>query len=133
VGFVFFVELIVPFLIFAPRRVRFFATRAIVVLQVLILLTGNYAFFNLLTISFCLFLMDDAFFRRILPKTGSQRVAAVTTYEKPPAWSRAVCAAFAALALFVGGFQVARTFGVRWSVEASPHSRSSTATDCLRS
>ena len=51
VGFVFFVELIVPFLIFAPRRVRFFAARAIVVLQVLILLTGNYSFFNVLTIS----------------------------------------------------------------------------------
>jgi predicted DCC family thiol-disulfide oxidoreductase YuxK len=116
VGFVFFVEIVVPFLIFAPRRVRFFAARAILVLQVLILLTGNYAFFNLLTIAFCLFLMDDAFFRRILSKTATRRSSATTTYEKSRAWSRAVCGAFAALALFVGGFQVARTFGVRWSV-----------------
>jgi len=115
VGFVFFVELAVPFLIFAPRRVRFFAAGAMVVLQVLILLTGNYAFFNLLTIGFCLFLMDDAFFRRVLPKMVS-RLAASTAHERSRAWSRAVCGAFAALALFIGGFQVARPFGVRWAV-----------------
>ena len=115
VGFVFFVELIVPFLIFAPRRVRFFAARAIVVLQLLILLTGNYAFFNVLTIGFCLFLADDAFWRRVLPKVIGA-VASATTHESSRPWARAVCGAFAALALFVGGFQVVRTFGVRWSV-----------------
>jgi len=115
VGFVFFVELIVPFLIFAPRRVRFFAARAIVGLQVLILLTGNYAFFNVLTIAFCLFLVDDAFWRRILPKVIGG-MASATTHESSRSWTRAVCAAFASVALFVGGFQVVRTFGVRWSV-----------------
>jgi len=116
VGFVFFVELIVPFLIFAPRRVRFFAARAIVVLQVLILLTGNYAFFNVLTIAFCLFLVDDAFWRRVLPKVVIGAVASATTRESSRAWTRGVCGAFASLALFVGGFQVVRTFGVRCSV-----------------
>ena len=116
VGFVFFVELIVPFLIFAPRRVRFFAARAIVVLQILILLTGNYAFFNVLTIGFCLFLVDDAFWRRVLPKLVIGAVASATTHKRSRAWARAACGAFAGLALFVGGFQVARTFGVRWSV-----------------
>ena len=116
VGFVFFVELMVPFLIFAPRRVRFFAARAIVVLQILILLTGNYAFFNVLTIGFCLFLADDAFWRRVLPKLVIGAVASATTHERSRAWARAACGAFAGLALFVGGFQVARTFGVRWSV-----------------
>jgi predicted DCC family thiol-disulfide oxidoreductase YuxK len=114
VGFVFFVELIVPFLIFAPRRVRLFAAGAMVALQVLILLTGNYAFFNLLTIGFCLFLMDDAFFGRVLPKAMIRRLVP-TTVEKSRVWSRAVCKAFAALALFVGAFQVARPFGVRWT------------------
>jgi hypothetical protein len=111
VGFVFFVEVLVPFLIFAPRRVRWFAARAIIILQILILLTGNYAFFNVLTIAFCLFLVDDAFFRRVLPKMMS-----ATIEERSRPWFRAVCGAFASLALFVGGFQVARPFGVRWSV-----------------
>jgi predicted DCC family thiol-disulfide oxidoreductase YuxK len=111
VGVVFFVELLVPFLIFTPRRVRLFAARAIIVLQILILLTGNYAFFNVLTIAFCLFLVDDAFLRRVLPKMMS---AGIDERSRP--WSRAVCGAFASLALFVGGFQVARPFGVRWSL-----------------
>ncbi len=113
VGFVFFVELVVPFLIFAPRRVRFFAARAILVLQILILLTGNYAFFNLLTIAFCLFLVNDAFLRRVLPKVVSR---AATIDQASRTWARAVCGAFASLAVFVGGFQVARTFGIRWPV-----------------
>jgi hypothetical protein len=116
VGFVFFVELLVPFLIFAPRRVRLFAARAIIVLQVLILLTGNYAFFNVLTMGFCLFLVDDALFGRVLPKKLIGPASSAPSYGKSRVWSRALCAAFAALALFVGGFQVARTFGVRWSV-----------------
>jgi hypothetical protein len=116
VGFVFFVELIIPFLIFAPRRIRFFAAGAIIVLQVLILLTGNYAFFNVLTMSFCLFLVDDAFFRRVLAKFVTRPVFSATTYESSRVWARAVCGTVAALALFVGCFQIARTFGVRWSV-----------------
>ena len=115
VVFVFFVELVVPFLIFAPRRIRFFATLAMVVLQVLILSTGNYAFFNLLTIGFCLFLVDDGFFHRVAAKKVLQ-LASPATYERSRASTRALCGGFAALVLFVGGFQVARTFGVHWSV-----------------
>lgn len=123
VGFVFLIELVVPFLIFAPRRVRFLAASATVALQILILLTGNYAFFNLLTISFCLFLIDDGCFRRLLPKAVRQRVNSIASGEKSRAWSRAICWAFASFALFVGTFQVARTFGVRWSpAEAVMHS-----------
>ena len=52
--FVFFVELVVPFLLFAPRRVRFFAGTMTVALQALIFITGNYAFFNLLAVALCL-------------------------------------------------------------------------------
>lgn len=59
---VFAIELVVPFLMLAPRRVRHFAGTATIALQLLILLTGNYTFFNLLTIALCLFLFDDAWF-----------------------------------------------------------------------
>ena len=58
-AFVFFVELAVPFLIFAPLRLRRIAAGFLIGLQVLILLTGNYTFFNLLAISLCLFLFAD--------------------------------------------------------------------------
>ena len=47
-------ELVVPFLIFAPRRLRTLGCIGLVGLQVLIILTGNYCFFNLLTIALCL-------------------------------------------------------------------------------
>ena len=61
------IELLIPFLIFAPRRLRFFACAATFSLQVAILLTGNYCFFNLLAIALCLFLLDDAAIRPFWP------------------------------------------------------------------
>jgi hypothetical protein len=59
VGGVFFIELIVPFFVFMPRPFRIFACYAFVILQSGIILTGNYTFFNLLTILLCLFLLED--------------------------------------------------------------------------
>jgi lipase maturation factor 1 len=64
---VFVIELGVPFLIFAPRRVRRSAAWCLIALQLLILLTGNYAFFNLLAVALCLFLFDDRSLARLLP------------------------------------------------------------------
>jgi predicted DCC family thiol-disulfide oxidoreductase YuxK len=61
------IELFVPFLIFAPRRLRRFACVALVCFQALIILTGNYCFFNLLTIALCLLLLDDAALKALLP------------------------------------------------------------------
>jgi Lipase maturation factor len=63
------VEVLVPFLFFAPRRLRHIAAWATIGLQVLILLTGNYAYFNWLTIALCLwlFIEPDATVRRELP------------------------------------------------------------------
>ncbi len=54
------VETLVPFFIWAPRRVRFGVFILFVALQVMIALTGNYCFFNLLTIVLCFLLLDDA-------------------------------------------------------------------------
>ena len=54
------VELVVPWFAVAPRRLRCLAAALLVGLQLLIALTGNYAFFNLLTIGLCLLLLDDA-------------------------------------------------------------------------
>ncbi|MEP6540552.1 MAG: lipase maturation factor family protein, partial [Bryobacteraceae bacterium] len=53
------IELFIPFLIFMPRRVRRMALVPLAGLQILILLTGNYAFFNWLALALCLFLLDD--------------------------------------------------------------------------
>ena len=57
--FVFAVELIVPFFVWGPRRVRLAGFWLLVGLQALIALTGNYGFFNGLTATLCLLLLDD--------------------------------------------------------------------------
>jgi hypothetical protein len=67
-AFVFVIELIAPFLIFTTRKLRFVAAFSLIALQVLIFLTGNYAFFNLLSIALCVFLFDDTALRRVLPE-----------------------------------------------------------------
>jgi predicted DCC family thiol-disulfide oxidoreductase YuxK len=65
--FMFVIELAVPFLIFLPRRPRQLACLAFIALQFFILLTGNYCFFNLLTMILCLTLLDDAALQKCLP------------------------------------------------------------------
>jgi hypothetical protein len=62
----FFIELVIPFFFFAPRRLRFYAAGATALLQVFILLTGNYTFFNYLTLALCLLLLDDFALGRII-------------------------------------------------------------------
>ena len=52
------IELVVPFFIFV-RRLRVVAAISFMLLQLLIALTGNYAYFNLLTFALCFFLIDD--------------------------------------------------------------------------
>lgn len=64
VGFTFFVELVLPFLIFGPRWGRRAIFVVFVALQLLIIATGNYGFFNLLSIALCVPLLDDACFPR---------------------------------------------------------------------
>jgi predicted DCC family thiol-disulfide oxidoreductase YuxK len=60
VAFCLVVEILVPFFIWAPRRPRLVAAGLMIFLQIVIALTGNYCFFNLLTIALCLLLVDDA-------------------------------------------------------------------------
>ena len=58
-GFMYAVELGLPFLIFAPRRPRKIALVGFLALQALIAATGNYGFFNLLAAVLCVPLLDD--------------------------------------------------------------------------
>ncbi|KAL6106827.1 lmf2 [Pungitius sinensis] len=56
----FVIEIAAPLLFFSPlRRLRLGAFYLQVLLQVAIILTGNYNFFNLLTLALCLSLLDD--------------------------------------------------------------------------
>eukprot|EP01132_Coremiostelium_polycephalum_P008389 gene8389-10304_t len=54
-------EILLPALYFAPRMFKLFASVLTILFQTAILLTGNYNFFNYLTIGLCILLMDDSF------------------------------------------------------------------------
>ncbi|KAM7414480.1 hypothetical protein PAMA_019347 [Pampus argenteus] len=64
------IEIAVPLLFFSPlRRLRIGAFYLQVLLQVLIIMSGNYNFFNLLTLTLCLSLLDDQHVNFWLRKT----------------------------------------------------------------
>jgi hypothetical protein len=110
VGFMFFIELVVPFFIFAPRRFRFAAAAGIIFLQVLIALTGNYTFFNLLSVTLCVLLFDDAFLQRFPPK----RLREAMDTKQSPGESRSTFSlkqlgigVLAGAIIFLGSIQIA--------------------------
>jgi lipase maturation factor 1 len=61
---VFAVELAVPFLLFLPRHFRHCGAAVLIGFQLFIAITGNYAYFNLLTIAILLWAFDDQFFAK---------------------------------------------------------------------
>jgi lipase maturation factor 1 len=105
-GGVFFFELVVPPLIFAPRRPRLAAFWLIVMFQLLIAATGNYGFFNLLTIVLCMTLPDDAFWRWLLRLGPARGKRPASRLRWPRLVAVPVGAALVALTVpeFVGAF-----------------------------
>jgi hypothetical protein len=74
-GILFVIELILPVFILLPGRLKLIGSTGIIFLQVLIILTGNYCFFNLLTIALCLLVIEDRFIpARLLPQTTVEQL-----------------------------------------------------------
>ncbi|MFY9549775.1 MAG: lipase maturation factor family protein [Thermoanaerobaculia bacterium] len=110
-AFLFFVELAVPLLFFAPRRLRVLAFAMTVLLEVLIAVTGNYAFFNLLTVALAVLLLDD----EVVPRRwreGAEREAAA----RPGRWPNAILVPAAAVLLAVSAVPFAATLGIAESI-----------------
>jgi hypothetical protein len=81
------VETLVPFMYFGPRRVQAIGAGITVVFQCLIFLTGNYTFFNVLTMALALWLLDDETVLARLPQRFVGR--AHRLLPGPPAgWQR---------------------------------------------
>ncbi len=64
----FVIEMGIPFLLLFPRVPRLIAFVALAILQIGILLTGNYGFFNLLTLVLCVVALDDSQLLLLWPK-----------------------------------------------------------------
>ncbi|MEO6741374.1 MAG: lipase maturation factor family protein [Chthoniobacteraceae bacterium] len=92
--FTYFVEIATPLLLLAPARWRFLRHGAVllqVLLQIGILKTGNYTFFNWLTIALCVPFLDDAF-------RGFRRLRLPAVEKKPRHWWPLIPAGALALA-----------------------------------
>lgn len=114
----FVIELGLPFLVFLPRRPRLLAAAGFLALQLLILATGNFGFFNLLTLALLVPLLDDAFLRRLLP---GRIAAAVVRPGAAPGTIRSVAlAGFALLTVGVGALQMAQRIAMRPDIGAPP-------------
>jgi predicted DCC family thiol-disulfide oxidoreductase YuxK len=110
-GCTFFIELILPFLIFCPRRLRFFAALGILLLQSFILLTGNYNWFNLQTMLLCLLLFDDAALQKILPRSLVRLLRARAGHHVPRGALHVIVGALAVLIVFCSLVQMDERFG----------------------
>ena len=91
------IELVVPFLVWLPRPGRLFAAFSFILLQTSIILTGNYGFFNVLTLALCLFLFEDRDLRHV-PGVG-QFPASSAAVRPPSPLGQASAALMAAIVL----------------------------------
>ncbi|MGA2777443.1 MAG: lipase maturation factor family protein [Steroidobacteraceae bacterium] len=111
----FVVELGLPFLIFCPRRLRFLGAFGILLLQSLILITGNYNWFNLQTMLLCLLLFDDAALQQLLPRRWREyllaRAPARAPPRSPPRIATAAVGAFSVLIVVCSLVEMDQRFG----------------------
>jgi Lipase maturation factor len=66
-------ELVAPLFVFGPRIARHIAGILIILLQIVLILSGNLSFLNWLTIIPALACFDDAFLSRLLPRILTRR------------------------------------------------------------
>jgi predicted DCC family thiol-disulfide oxidoreductase YuxK len=110
-GATFFVELILPFFIFGPRRLRFFAAFGILMLQIGISITGNYNWFNLETMLLCLPLFDDAALQNLLPQRPIRLLPIRAEKNVPRKTVKVVVGGLAVVIVFCSLVQMDERFG----------------------
>jgi len=92
--FTFFVELVVPFFMWGPRTLRVVAFFFMVAMQLSVVLTANYGFFNYLSLALCLFVLDDGHLCWVARRMGWS-IAPPPQQNGFPRWQTAFHAAVA--------------------------------------
>ncbi|MGI8906306.1 MAG: lipase maturation factor family protein [Candidatus Sumerlaeaceae bacterium] len=109
------IEIGLALLVFGPRGLRIIAASAFALLQLMILLTGNYGFFNWLTLVLCIMLLDDFVWpwswggKR--PWMGRGGVQDDRTVRAPRKWPRWVLVPVALVVLVVTGTEAVLQVG----------------------
>lgn len=107
-------ELVLPWFVFGPRRLRIVAGLGMIGFQVALILSGNLSFLNWLTIVPLLACLDDTFLRRCFPRRVASPTPAPAT--RP---ARVVAGLFAALVAWRSLDVVANLLGRRQAMNAS--------------
>jgi len=79
----FLAELFAPWFIFWPRLARHIAGSVIVILQVMLIFSGNLSFLNWLTIVPALACFDDGFWSKILPRALVRQAKTAAAHAEP--------------------------------------------------
>ncbi len=102
----FFIELAAPFFVFLSRRLRHTAGMLFIFFMLMITISGNYTFFNMLTIVLCLTLFDNSFYQQRLPQcwlTLLQKQNSSIPAKNTELLQKVVCGVMVALALITEG------------------------------
>ncbi|HEX3764639.1 MAG TPA: lipase maturation factor family protein [Kofleriaceae bacterium] len=78
------VEVGLPWFAFGPRRLRLVAGLGMLAFQGVLILSGNLAFLNWLTVVPVLALLDDDFLARCVPRRWRDRLRAISAAPRPP-------------------------------------------------
>ena len=101
VAFNHFVELVVPFFAFGPRRARLVAAVLLLSLQVVLIASGNLSFLNWLTIVPILACFDDGVWRRLAPRRLLERVERAVAGASAPVGQRGAVAVLAVVVVWL--------------------------------
>jgi hypothetical protein len=103
----FAVELVLPFTVLGPRRLRIGFGAGTMLLMVGIGATGNYGFFNLLTFALAVMCFDDRALRRLVPRRLRDRTPDPDAEpgDALPRWSRRARWGVLAVILLLGLFE----------------------------
>ncbi|MCP2030975.1 hypothetical protein L1277_001066 [Okibacterium sp. HSC-33S16] len=109
-----FSQLIVPFFLFAPQPVASVAALIIILTQLWLVLTGNFAWLNWITIVLAFSAVSDEVIRAVVPGFGFARTAAPT-----PLWFMVIVLAVTAFLLVLSWRPLANLFARHQLMNAS--------------
>ncbi|OLA98083.1 MAG: membrane protein, partial [Verrucomicrobia bacterium 13_2_20CM_55_10] len=96
-----FIELIVPWFSFGPRRVRHIAGVVLVTFQIFLIISGNLSFLNYLTIIPFLACFDDTFLRHFLPRTLVQCAKRAAQESEPSRINNSIAIALSIVVVYL--------------------------------
>jgi hypothetical protein len=114
------VELVAPFGVFGPRRVRIVAGALIVAFQIILIASGNLSFLNWLTLVIALATFDDGVFARFASRRAREHAEQLSQSTRAPSRARTVAVwAFVVIVAFLSLDPVVNLLSSRQRMNAS--------------